>query len=344
MAELFTQFDILGAFRMTILLTVLSAIGSLVIGTVVAVMRVSPVRILQFLGTSYVNVFRNTPLTLIVAFCNIGLFVNLGLRLADPNSPTFLVDNNIRLAVLGLSVYHAAFVCESLRSGINTVPTGQAEAARSIGLTFTQTLTHVVMPQAFRGAIAPLGNTLIALTKNTTVVSVIGVAEASDLMADMIEQRPDVALHDVRADGARLRHPHAPGRRRRHQPVPSAGGEAMSEQTVLFDAPGPRALRRYRIAAGVGGALSLAVFAGCSSSWARRATSRAPSGRRSCRPTPGPSTSSPGLIGTLKAAAISIVLAGALGLLLGIGRLSSSRRSAGCSRWSSSSSARCRCC
>ena len=183
MAELFTQFDILGAFRMTILLTVLSAIGSLLIGTVVAIMRVSPVRILQFLGTSYVNVFRNTPLTLIVAFCNIGLFVNLGLRLADPNSPTFLVDNNIRLAVLGLSVYHAAFVCESLRSGINTVPTGQAEAARSIGLTFTQTLTHVVMPQAFRGAIAPLGNTLI---------SVIGVAEASYLMADMIEQRPDV--------------------------------------------------------------------------------------------------------------------------------------------------------
>jgi len=192
MAELFTQFDILGAFRMTILLTVLSAIGSLVIGTIVAIMRVSPVRILRFLGTSYVNVFRNTPLTLLVTFCNIGLFINLGLRLADQNSQTFLVDNNIRLAVLALSVYHAAFVCESLRSGINTVPTGQAEAARSIGLTFTQTLTHVIMPQAFRGAIAPLGNTLIALTKNTTVVSVIAVAETKYLMTDMIEQRPDV--------------------------------------------------------------------------------------------------------------------------------------------------------
>jgi glutamate transport system permease protein len=192
MAELFRQFDILGAFWTTIVLTFFSAIGSLAIGTVVAIMRVSPVRILQLLGTSYVNVFRNTPLTLIVAFCNIGLFINLGLRLADQSSPTFLVDNNMRLAILGLSVYYAAFVCESLRSGINTVPTGQAEAARSIGLTFTQTLRHVVMPQAFRGAIAPLGNTLIALTKNTTVVSVIGVAEASYLMADMIEQRPDV--------------------------------------------------------------------------------------------------------------------------------------------------------
>ena len=79
------------------------------------------------------------------------------------------------------------------------MPTGQAEAARSIGLTFTQTLRQVVLPQAFRGAIAPLGNTLIALTKNTTVASVIGVAEASYLMADMIENETGRALHDVRA-------------------------------------------------------------------------------------------------------------------------------------------------
>jgi glutamate transport system permease protein len=192
MADLLKQYDVLGAFWMTIVLTFFAAIGSLVIGTLVAVMRVSPVAMLRTFGAGYVNVVRNTPLTLIIVFCNLGLFVNLGLRLADKSSSTFIVDNNVRFAVLGLAVYHAAFVCESLRSGINTVPTGQAEAARSIGLTFTQTLTHVIMPQAFRGAIAPLGNTLIALTKNTTVVSVIGVAEASYLMADMIEQRPDV--------------------------------------------------------------------------------------------------------------------------------------------------------
>lgn len=191
MADLLKQYDVLGAFWMTIVLTVFSAVGSLVIGTVVAVMRVSPVAVLRTMGAGYVNIVRNTPLTLIIVFCNIGLFVNLGLRLADKSSSTFLVDNNIRLAVLGLSVYHAAFVCEALRSGINTVPAGQAEAARSLGLTFGQNIRHVVMPQAFRGAITPLGNTMIALTKNTTVASAIGVAEASGLMKEMIEFSPD---------------------------------------------------------------------------------------------------------------------------------------------------------
>ncbi|MGZ4599952.1 MAG: amino acid ABC transporter permease [Oryzihumus sp.] len=191
MADLLKQYDVLGAFWMTIVLTVFSAVGALVIGTVVAVMRVSPVAVLRTMGAGYVNIVRNTPLTLIIVFCNIGLFVNLGLRLADNSSSTFLVDNNIRLAVLGLSVYHAAFVCEALRSGINTVPAGQAEAARSIGLSFGQNIRHVVMPQAFRGAVTPLGNTMIALTKNTTVASAIGVAEASGLMKEMIEFSPD---------------------------------------------------------------------------------------------------------------------------------------------------------
>ena len=86
-----------------------------------------------------------------------------------------------------LAVYHAAFVAEAIRSGINTVPQGQAEAARAIGLSFVPTLTNVVLPQAFRGAIAPLGNVMIALTKNTTVVATVGVAEASYLMKSMIE-------------------------------------------------------------------------------------------------------------------------------------------------------------
>jgi glutamate transport system permease protein len=194
MADLLKNFDVLGAFWITIVLTFFSAIGAMVIGTVVAIMRVSPVSIARTLGAGYVNTVRNTPLTLIIVFCNLGLYVNLGVKLANPASQTFINDNNIRLAILGLSVYHAAFVCEALRSGINTVPPGQAEAARSIGLTFTQNLRYVVLPQAVRGAITPLGNTLIALTKNTTVVSAIGVAEAAYLMAGMIEERADVLI------------------------------------------------------------------------------------------------------------------------------------------------------
>ena len=192
--ELFAQFDVPAAFWVTLQLTFFAGVGSLVLGTLLALLRISPVPSLRWAGTSYVNVLRNTPLTVIILFCNLGLFVQLGVTLSSPTSPTFFVDNNFRLAVLGLTVYHAAFVCEAVRSGVNTVPTGQAEAARAIGLAFLPTVRIVILPQAFRGAVAPLGNTLIALTKNSTVASAIGVAEASSLMRTMIEFRPDVIV------------------------------------------------------------------------------------------------------------------------------------------------------
>jgi glutamate transport system permease protein len=162
MGELFAEYNVLAAFGITVLLMLGSALGALLIGTVVAIMRVSPVPFLQQVGALYVNLVRNTPLTLIIVFCNIGFIVNLGLSVSND-----IQRNNLVWAVIGLSIYHAAFVCESLRSGVNTIPQGQAEAARSIGLTFGQSLTEVLLPQAFRGAITPLGNTLIALTKNT---------------------------------------------------------------------------------------------------------------------------------------------------------------------------------
>lgn len=189
MAELFSQFNVLAAFGITVLLALLSGIGALVIGTVVAIFRVSPVAFLQRVGALYVNIVRNTPLTLIIVFCNIGFIVNLGLSVSDN-----IARNNFVWAVIGLSFYHAAFVCEALRSGVNTVPAGQAEAARSVGLTFMQSLREVLLPQAFRGAITPLGNTAIALTKNTTVATAIGVAEVSGLMKEMIEFRSDLLI------------------------------------------------------------------------------------------------------------------------------------------------------
>ncbi|MBY6410998.1 amino acid ABC transporter permease [Rhodococcus sp. BP-252] len=179
--------QLVDAFIMTIKLTVLSAIGALIIGTIIAAMRVSPIPIARAIATGYVTIFRNTPLTLIILFTSFGLYQTMGVALAPQDSPTFLVDNNFRLAILGLSVYTASFVAESLRSGINTVPVGQAEAGRSLGMTFTQNITIVVLPQAFRAVIGPLGSVLIALTKNTTIASVIGVAEASLLMKTMIE-------------------------------------------------------------------------------------------------------------------------------------------------------------
>ena len=190
MLDLIREYDVLGAFWITVQLTGYAAVGSLVIGTVVAILRVSPVRIFSWAGTMYVTVIRNTPLTLIVFFLFFCLYQLLGWHLAPVSARSS--THAFVWGVVGLSLYHASFVAEALRSGINTVGVGQAEAARSIGLDFGQSLREVILPQAFRGAIAPLGNTMIALTKNTTVVSTIGVAEASYAMKNAIEFSPDV--------------------------------------------------------------------------------------------------------------------------------------------------------
>ncbi|MFI5559553.1 amino acid ABC transporter permease [Amycolatopsis japonica] len=188
------NYDLLGAFWMTIKLTFFSAIGSLIWGTILVGMRVSPVPIMRAFGTAYVNIFRNTPLTVIIVFTSLGLSSTLGISLASKDSTTSLEDNFFRLAILGFVAYTATFVCESLRSGINTVPVGQAEAARALGLGFFQVLTLIVLPQAFRSVIAPLTNVMIALLKNTTVASIIGVAEASLLMSEMVENESDSLL------------------------------------------------------------------------------------------------------------------------------------------------------
>ena len=134
--EIFTEYraQIFEAFWTTIQLTVFSAIGALVLGTALAAMRLAPVPMLNWIGTSYVNVVRNTPLTLIIVFCSLGLSQTLGITLVDPKSLTSIEDSNYRLAILGLTVYTAAFVCETVRSGVNTVPLGQAEAARLKGV------------------------------------------------------------------------------------------------------------------------------------------------------------------------------------------------------------------
>ncbi|WP_067479689.1 amino acid ABC transporter permease [Nocardia amamiensis] len=188
MFDLISRYDteILEAFWVTIQLTVLSAIGALILGTGVAALRVSPVPVARWVGTAYVTIFRNTPLTLIIVFMSLGLYTTMGWRLAG-EGPDSLAQNNFRFAVVGLSIYTAAFVCESLRAGINTVPMGQSEAGRSLGFGFLQNLRLVVLPQAFRSVIAPLGSVLIALTKNSTIASAIGVAEAATLMAEMTE-------------------------------------------------------------------------------------------------------------------------------------------------------------
>jgi glutamate transport system permease protein len=138
-------------------------VGSLVLGVVVAACRVSPVPPLRAFGTFWVTTFRNTPLSLVLFFCAFGL-PEIGI-----NRSFFF------FGVLGLVLYTSAFVCEAIRSGINSVSAGQAEAARSIGLNFTQGLRFVVLPQALRTVVPPLGSVVIAMFKNSAVVGAFGV-------------------------------------------------------------------------------------------------------------------------------------------------------------------------
>jgi glutamate transport system permease protein len=178
---------ILLAFWMTLKVSALSAAGALVLGTALAAMRVAPLPVLRATGTLYVSILRNTPLTLIILLCGLGL----GSIITITDVQT---TNYFWLAVAGLVAYTSAFVCEVLRSGVNTIPLGQAEAARSIGLSFTQTLRIIVLPQAFRAVIGPLGSVLIALIKNTTIAAAIGVPEAFYTMRNQLQSHGDIVI------------------------------------------------------------------------------------------------------------------------------------------------------
>jgi glutamate transport system permease protein len=132
---------------------------------VVASFRVSPVPPLRWFGATYVELVRNCPLTVLFFLFWFGL-PNAGVQL--PRFPS---------AVIVLAVYTSSFVAEAIRAGVNTVAAGQAEAARSLGLTFGQVLGQVVLPQALRSVVAPLGNVFIALIKNSSIAYTISIVE-----------------------------------------------------------------------------------------------------------------------------------------------------------------------
>lgn len=152
-------------FRVTLLLLAVAGVLSLILGTIIAAMRISPIGSLRVFAAFWTEIARNTPLTLVFFFFAV-VVPFLGARV--PYIP---------LAIAALAYYTSPFVAEALRSGINGVPVGQAEAARSIGLGFGQTVSLVVLPQAFRMTIPPLINVFIALTKNTSVAGGFFVVE-----------------------------------------------------------------------------------------------------------------------------------------------------------------------
>jgi glutamate transport system permease protein len=169
-------------FLRTVSLTLLAAAGALLLGTLVAAMRVSPVPPLRWAAIGYVELVRNTPLTVVFTI------VVFGLPKVD------LTTSFFRFALIALSVYTSAFVAEAVRSGINSVATGQAEAARSVGMSFSQTLGLVVLPQAFRNIVPPLASIFIALLKNTSIAAAFGIAEATQNMQRLINNNGQAVI------------------------------------------------------------------------------------------------------------------------------------------------------
>ena len=168
---------LLRGFWTTLVLSVLAGLGALVLGTLLAALRVSPSAPLRGLGYVYVELLRNTPLTVVF------FFMAFGLPQLDLALPSFFLAS-----LLALVLYTAAFVCEAIRSGINAVAPGQAEAARALGMPFGQVIGQVVLPQAVRTVLPPLGNVWIALVKNSSIASAFAVTELTAVLTRLSNQ------------------------------------------------------------------------------------------------------------------------------------------------------------
>jgi len=163
-------------FVNTIKISIIGLAASFILGNIIAVFRLAPVKLLNFIGAVYVEVVRNIPLILI------GFFFYNGLSYFHINLSGFIAGT------IALSIYTAAFIAEAVRAGIQSVDKGQLEAARSTGLTYTQAMRYVVLPQAIKIVIPPIGNQFLNLVKNS---SILGVFAGLDLMyyADLIHEK-----------------------------------------------------------------------------------------------------------------------------------------------------------
>ncbi|MDP4096050.1 amino acid ABC transporter permease [Paenibacillus sp. P96] len=171
---LFNYWDLyMEGFLNTIKVSLIALVASFLLGALIAVFRIAPFKPLNWLGTIYVEIFRNIPLLITVYLFYLGLGP-LGINLDGFKSGT-----------IGLSIYTAAYIAEAIRAGIQTVPKGQMEAGRSSGLTYNQTMIHVILPQAIKIALPAMGNQFINLFKNSSILAVVAAADLM-LMSDRI--------------------------------------------------------------------------------------------------------------------------------------------------------------
>jgi putative glutamine transport system permease protein len=169
---------LLSGLAETLKLSLLSILLSLVLGTVIGVLRVAPFSPVAALAEGYITFFRNIPLLIVLFFALNGL----------PASPLAIRLSFFQTAVIGLGVYTAAYVAEVVRAGLQALSRGQTEAARSLGLSWGQTMRHVLLPQTFAAIIPPLGSVFIALVKNTSLAGAIAVPDLL-YQARVIESR-----------------------------------------------------------------------------------------------------------------------------------------------------------
>ncbi len=140
-------------FKITIYSSFLALLFSLIIGTLMAIFQLSKNKLISGLAKAYVEFFRNIPLLIIVMFFYVVV-------------PLYWISfDGFQAGTIGLTIYTSAFIAETVRSGIQTVPKGQTEAGLSAGLTYSQTMRYIVLPQAFKIVVPPLGNQFINLSK-----------------------------------------------------------------------------------------------------------------------------------------------------------------------------------
>lgn len=159
------QADILSGLKITIMASLIALVFSLLIGTFMAILQVSKTKWIKRLGNSYVNLFRNLPLLIVVMF----FFVVI---------PLYGIKiDGITAGTIGLTLYTSAFIADTVRAGIEGIPKGQMEAGLASGLTYSQVMRLIVLPQAFKLVIPPLGNQFINLVKNSSILAMVTGAD-----------------------------------------------------------------------------------------------------------------------------------------------------------------------
>lgn len=163
MTQLFQTFsaDFVSGFKYTIYASLLALVFSLIIGTIMAILQLSHNRIIRSLAKAYVAFFRNIPLLIIVMFFYVV-------------APMYFYSfDGFQAGTIGLTIYTSAFIAETVRSGIQTVPKGQMEAGLSSGFSYSKTMRYIVLPQAFKIVVPPLGNQFINLIKNSSILAMV---------------------------------------------------------------------------------------------------------------------------------------------------------------------------